>query len=205
MKMKIMTITALSCFLSFWGASDANAQKDDKNDDKKTSFSAGWVNATITSDLNRFKEENKGGLYVGIQRSKKIVPMLHVFSGLFYYQCGTANQSFNNEDDNLKSGDVKLNYLQIPLGLRLKVGPAFAETGFAGAYRIAGKIEDDKLKQEDWNRWDATFFAGAGFKFLMLSANLRYHWGLGDVYKGAGSSGENSRNGYLALGLGLSL
>lgn len=203
--MKISSIFALSGILFFWGVSDIKAQNNEGSD-KTTTLSAGWVNSTITSDVKAFKEENRSSFFVGVQKTKKIVPILYGASGLFYYQCGTANQKLVlNENNRPKDGDVKLNYLQIPLGLRVKIGPAFADAGFTGAYRVSGKIEDDKLKQEDWNRWDATFYAGAGVKILMLSANLRYHWGLVDVYKGAGSDGANTRNAYVALGIGLSL
>lgn len=131
--------------------------------------------------------------YVGLARDTKIIPLLHVGTGLEYFKNGVILGDGIQRD---------FHYVSIPINAKLKLGPVFALTGFAPSFKVAERyITDgnstkpsDDMKAE-W--FDVPFFLGAGVKVWMLTIEARYHWGLLEVTDGYKSQ-------YFQLGLGLS-
>lgn len=128
---------------------------------------------------------------MGYFRETKIVPLLHLNTGLEYYENGSRENNSNK---------VRLGYLSLPVSLKLKIGAVHASAGASGALRLFARettngdlIDPDRKK---YKRMDATAFVGAGAKVLFIGLDIRYHWGLVDVLEGY-------NNQFLQLGANL--
>lgn len=152
----------------------------------------GYHTATLAKDGNTWGDPIQT-FYLGFTRDNKLIPLLHLGTGLEYFKNGVKLTDGIQRD---------FHYLSVPINAKLKLGPVFALTGFAPSFKVAERyITDgnsvkpsDDLKAE-W--FDIPFFVGAGVRIWMLSLEARYHWGLLEVTDGYKSQ-------YFQLGLGLS-
>jgi hypothetical protein len=137
-----------------------------------------------------------GSFYIGIFKEHKIVPMIHIGSGLEYSQLGSYTDNDNK---------VQMHYLSIPINVKAKLGPFYATLGASASFKVGEKwtikgIEADPLEKA--NSFDVPVFVGAGFQFLMFRVEARYHWGTMSLY-------DNTLNPYktqnLQLGLALAI
>jgi hypothetical protein len=131
--------------------------------------------------------------YVGFTRDNKLIPMLHLGTGLEYFKNGVKLTDGIQRD---------FYYLSVPIDATLKLGPVFALTGFAPSFKVAERYVTDgnpvKPSDDMKAEWfDIPFFVGAGVKIWILSLEARYHWGLLEVTDGYKSQ-------YFQLGLGFS-
>jgi hypothetical protein len=116
--------------------------------------------------------------------------MLYFSSGLDYYQSG-SKQSEGNK--------LVLHYISVPLSLKLKIGPVHGFGGVHGAVKVSSKLTvvGEGVSAKDFGSWDAGAFIGAGIQIFFISAELKYNWGLVDIYNGY-------KNNFLQAGLTLS-
>jgi hypothetical protein len=156
-------------------------------------FRGGYQSAGTWNDGNKV-DGDLTGFYVGIFKNSKfgLGELLTVNYGLEYMQNG-----HKNNDSNYRSID----YLSIPLALRVKLGPVYAQGGINGNFRIGEEylvggsdVLDDTNKTSGF---DVPAHLGIGFKILMISIEGRYHYGLLDVNNG-------NTNRYFQLGAGIS-
>jgi len=159
----------------------------------KVGFRAGYQvsgmyapNGQIGSTLPNF--------YFGFMKGTKIVTEIFTFqTGLEYMQGG-----WKTDDANFR----RIHYLSIPLALRVKLGPFFAQAGINGNLRLAENYQllgvnclNDESKVPFF---DMPVQAGVGVKIAVLTIEARYHYGLVNM-------GNDSHNAYLQLGLGISI
>lgn len=154
------------------------AMADD--DGKKVSgIRAGYQSSGYFKNGDMLSGTDKyASFYVGLFRERKLIPLLHVGSGLEYFQNGAKI-----DDDN----KMILHYLSVPIYAKVKVGPVFALTGFAPSFKVAEKqfLLGEKSTPSDKSNWfDIPFYLGGGLKILFISVEVRYHWGLLDVREG---------------------
>ncbi len=170
---------------------DLQAQ-DKKGADKVGGLRFGYHSSSFVKDGNSYGDPLQT-FYVGFTRDNKLIPALHLGTGLEYFKNGVKLT------DNVQRD---FHYLSIPLNVKIKLGPAFGLTGFAPSFKVAeryitngnsGKPSDDMTAE--W--FDIPFFLGAGVKVWMLTLEARYHWGMLEVTDGYKSQ-------YFQLGLGLS-
>ncbi|MFD2203470.1 outer membrane beta-barrel protein [Shivajiella indica] len=134
------------------------------------------------------------GFYVGIFKNSRIGlgDLLMINYGLEYIQNG-----HKSDDSNYRSID----YLSIPLALRVKLGPVYAQGGINGNFRIGEEYllnGSDVLNDNNkTSGFDVPAHIGLGFKILMISIEARYHYGLMDVNNG-------NANRYFQIGAGIS-
>lgn len=168
------------------------AQKDD--DGKKGK--PGLLLGANLSNINTSGFDTKLGFYGGVLWEQKIIPTLRFQSGLVYVQNGMKSET------NAVDTRINLNYLQIPLVLKLKVLSFYGLAGFTGGYRVAANtVVNDvktKLNKDDLNRLDFGAQVGLGFKILFFGIEGRYNWGLSNVYT---SENSNAKNRYFQLGI----
>jgi hypothetical protein len=94
----------------------------------------------------------------------------------------------------------------VPTGLKLNFGPVYAMGGFYGAYRLTAKLDDVKLDNKDFNRLDFGTYACVGLKFLLLSFNVKYNWGISDVSNGSNNNtAYDLRNRFVSFTLGIGI
>lgn len=163
-------------------------------DDKIGGIRAGYHSANMYQDGSALSGASSlDNFYIGYYKNNRIVPVLNWGFGVEYFKNGWA------VDDNNKQ---ELHYVSVPLNLKLKLGPVIALTGFAPSFKVAENItflgNSTKPSGDDKSNWfDAPFFAGFGFEFLMFTIEARYHWGLVEL------NDEGYKNQYLQIGAGI--
>ena len=140
---------------------------------------AGWQYSDLYKDGNSLSGDRYNSFYVGIYAYEKLLKskLIQIGSGLTYYQVGSKM-----DDDN----KVKLHYLNLPVSVKVKVGPVYGFTGLNGAVKLGGEtyILGEKFDVKDFSTFDAGFFVGLGVNVLMLGIEIKYDWGLVDVNNG---------------------
>ena len=179
MKKQFLLIFALSLF----ALQNVSAQKIG-------GIRAGWHSATLVNDGEA--ADALSAFYVGLFRVNDFkVPFLALSTGLEYFQNG-----YYVNDNNY----TKLHTLAVPIGLRGKIGPVFAEVGPSLNFTLG---ETSRELGEDISSdpafFDIPIFVGAGVKILMFTIEARYGWGMIDVYEGG------TKSQYLQVGAGISL
>ena len=182
MERKILTIIfvcALCC-----GSFTANA-----GDPIKKGAIAGWHYSDILKDGSSLYGGHYNSFFVGFFTNKNLMSsgLLQFNSAIMYYQNGSKEN-----DDNW----MRLHYLNIPLSLKVKIGPVYAFAGASGAIKLGGENHSAGVKTNvsEINTWDAGVHGGIGVKFWILGAEAKYTWGLVDLNDGYKSQ-------YLQLGL----
>ena len=150
----------------------------------------GYIDSKLDKGSAGLFDQGYNSFYVGFYNDQRIIPMLYFSSGLDYYQSGSK-----------KSDDVKLvlHYISVPLALKLKVGPLHGIGGIHGAVKVSSKltIGNESGSAKDFGSFDAGAFLGAGIQILIISAEIKYNWGLVDIYNGY-------KNNFMQAGLTLS-
>jgi hypothetical protein len=173
-------------------ATTLSAQKGSSN--RVGGIRAGYNGAALVMNGDLYPlSTGYPSFYAGFFRDNKIIPLLHAGTGLEYVQNG-----MQFDEDNKRA----LHYVSIPLDLKVKLGPVFALGGIAPSFKVAERefVNGDSMKpdSDDTSNWfDAPLFVGAGLKVAFFTVEIRYHWGLADVYQGY-------HNQYLQIGGGIS-
>ncbi|MFA9187743.1 porin family protein [Flavobacterium sp. FBOR7N2.3] len=116
---------------------------------------------------------------------------------------------------------LKLNYLEMPVLLKLNVTPNFnVHFGPYVAYLIDGQATnetdggsfnfEENIDNDDLNKWDYGLAAGVGFDFGSTSLGVRYNYGLQTIGKERTFAGESytfpdSKNSALSVYVGFKL
>lgn len=116
---------------------------------------------------------------------------------------------------------LKLNYLEMPVLLKLNVTPNFnIHFGPYAAYLIDGKATnesnnssfnfEENINNDDLNKWDYGLSGGIGFDFASTSLGIRYNYGLQTIGKERNFGGStytfpDSKNSALSLYIGFKL
>lgn len=116
---------------------------------------------------------------------------------------------------------LKLNYLEMPVLLKLNVTPNFnIHFGPYAAYLINGKATnesnngsfnfEENINNDDLNKWDYGLSGGVGFDFASTSLGIRYNYGLQTIGKERNFGGStytfpDSKNSALSLYIGFKL
>ena len=158
----------------------------------KIGFRAGYHSAMIyDKDGSKLSGVDPlSNLYLGIYKDNRIVPLLRFGFGLEYFQNGV----------NIKASDEKYaaHYLSVPVHLKVKAGPVFAQTGISGNIKVSESLPSGTTDDSKPKSFDAPFHIGGGFSFLVFKIEARYHWGLTDL------NDAGDRNRYLQIGAAVS-
>jgi Outer membrane protein beta-barrel domain len=147
-----------------------------------------WNGIRFGYHLSNFDGEEsadaRSGFYGGYYRNIIKVPLYSLSTGLEY---NTAGASIGNYE-------LRLGYLTLPVNNRLKFGPVYTDIGFALAMKMGEKalldgaeVEIDEKAEAD--RFDVVAHVGAGVKFLMIGAELRYRHALTEAFDGYRNTG----------------
>ncbi len=152
-----------------------------KADTKIGGIRAGYQSSAFFSDGDMVGN-SLDAFYIGFYRDNKIIPLLHITSGLEYFQLG----------NDYGVGEYKIHTLSIPVSAKVKVGPVYGLAGISANFKLS--------TSGDGGFSDPTFFdyplhLGVGVNILMIGVEARYHWGMNDTFK-TGSIKTN----YLQIG-----
>ncbi len=156
---------------------------------------AGYQISGIYIDSDKVAGTSKySSFYMGVFKEKKIVPFLHLGTGLEYCQNGAVLSGDNNQ---------VIKYLGIPVHLKAKLGPLYALVGVQPKVKLSEKISIDGKKTDPTDEqksktMDFPAYGGVGFNILILSIEARYYYSMFETNHGA-------RNAYLQIGATLHL
>lgn len=158
---------------------------------------AGYQSATIKGD-DAPEVNSLSSFFIGAFHVNDFGGIFGFYKGIEYFQVG-----LQNDDENFK----RVHTISIPLMLRAKIGPAFANAGFGANFNVSEKAQqygEDLLKDDALRSpfFDLPVVVGAGLKFAMLTIEARYGYGLLDATK---IDNVDLHNGYWQIGVGLSL
>lgn len=140
---------------------------------------AGWHYSNFYKDGNTLFDDPYHSFYVGFYGNRQLgsTKLLQLNSALIYYQNGSK------QDDNNK---LRMHYLNIPISLKVQLGPVYGFGGVNGGVKLGGEYYVLGIKGDvkDFNTWDAGLHAGVGVKILIVGVEAKYNWGLVDVKSG---------------------
>jgi hypothetical protein len=144
---------------------------------KDRGIRGGYIEGKLDKGSAGLFDKGYNSFYVGFFNDQKIIPMLYFYSGLDYYQTGSKT----NDDNKLV-----LHYCSIPIALKLKIGPVMAFGGVHGAVKVSSRLTvlGESSPAKDFSTFDAGAFLGAGLHILFIGAEVKYTWGLVDIYNG---------------------
>ncbi len=161
------------------------------------------------SELTGMSEKSLNNLMFGAFLEKDLIPLLDLRIGAEYSPKGTKYEGGGYYTQ------AKINYLEIPIQAKLKLGPVYALGGVYGAYALSGKSETDIPGQEnsdikfdnDYKRLDYGMKFGAGFQTglgpLHIFAQGEYSFGLADINDFG--SGDAVKNNVISVSAGVVL
>ncbi len=173
--MKNLLIIALSSLL--FEVSFAQTGGDKKG---TPGIVAGWNSATVGVKDSDVSADPASGFYLGIIWEQKLAPIFRLQSGIKYNKNGYSYGNIPGYDRTV------LNYLSVPVALKVKVGPLYGLGGVYGAYRM-GSVDkysngnDIKISTDDIKRMDFGGTLGLGFQILIIGIESRYNWGFTNV------------------------
>ncbi len=186
---RLLLLMIFACSLSTLSAQD--------DDDKPAilTFTAGWSYADLALGDDDLSADPRNGFFAGVRKDIKLVPMLRLNTGLLYTQQGG---SFNDPDF-----DYESSYLDIPVGLKFKIGGFFATGGVSGNIKLSDNMDEVFGDEIEVKTFDLAYSFGVGVKVLMFSLDLRWNNSFGDIIKD--NPGDDIRNSYFLVGLGFSI
>jgi hypothetical protein len=176
MRTLLATSLLASCTLA------AQDTEKDKDDDRWNGLRAGYHQSNFEGDKGSTTSRN--GYYGGYYRNLIKVPLYSLSTGLEFNTAGSASG-----DD-----ERRLSYLSLPINNRFKLGPVYLDIGLDAALKVGEKTLVDGVEVElpddaQAEPLDLLVHGGAGFKFLFLSVEARYRYGLTQVYEGTHNAG----------------
>lgn len=166
----------------------------------------GLTMSKLTTNFPEIKEEMKTGFQIGAfaRFGKKLYLQPEVIFA-------TKGGNITTNDNNLKTS-IKLNTVQIPalvgftmvnlkvVNVRVMGGPAISmvvneEIDFDEG--IQDPITEENIKNGIW-----TFQLGGGIDVLMFTLDVRYEWGLNNIYDPKGGQSYDMKNNLWNISLG---
>ncbi len=167
---KILTLLILLSFTF-----SAFAGHDDDNKTWK-GVRAGYQSSNLFYDGDKLYDNNLHSFYVGVFGARKIgLKLFSIYSGLTFYQTGSDQSSDTR---------VVLSYIELPISLRVKLGPMYVFGGGNAAIKVGEKNElngVDISKDTDIKSFDAGAQIGLGLKLTKIGVEIKYNWGLVDI------------------------
>jgi hypothetical protein len=142
----------------------------------------------------------------GIFWDKDFIPLLKFRLGLDYSPKGGSYTLIGSS-----STDISLNYLELPVLAKVKLGPVYGLGGFYGAYAMNGTttiagIESD-VNFDNVSRWDAGMKFGLGFQLKLgpVGAFIQGGYSFGFIDLDKTGTDELKNSSVLSFSLGVLL
>jgi len=153
-------------------------------------------------------EKSLNSFYAGVFMDKDLIPLLDLRIGVDYSPKGAKTENA------VGYTQAKINYLEIPVLAKVKLGPLYVLGGVYGAYALNGKVETDvagvvvsadiDFDDAELKKFDYGMKFGAGFQVglgpLHAFAQAEYGFGLQNLNKG---DGDDVKNNVLSVSAGV--
>ncbi len=197
--MKTSTNYFLILTLFVFVCGSAFSQKDDDKGPDLITITAGWSAADLVIDGEEVTDV-RHGFFGGVRKDFKLAPIFSLNTGILYVQKG-ATFKFGDAES-----EWELDYLELPVGLKAKLGPVFATAGLSANIRINSQIDGEKtsdIEDFDVNAFALSSSLGLGVKILMFSVDARWQYGFTDII--SDNDGDAVNNNYFLIGLGFGI
>ena len=153
-------------------------------------------------------EKSVNNVLLGAFFEKDLIPLLDLRVGAEFSPKGIRLEGGGDFDQ------IKINYLEIPVQAKLKIGPVYALGGVYGAFALKGENEyeysgvggTDEIDFDDWElkKFDYGMKFGGGFQFgfgpLKAYTQAEYSFGLQNISK---TDGEEWKNNVFSVSAGV--
>ena len=149
----------------------------------KAGFNSTKINLSDIPSGQTIKNEAKGGLLFGAYGKLKLIGGLS-FQPEIYYAKKQTQSKFSYDDNSIEDTNTtsELKTWDIPLLANLRLIDLKVAQIYGLAGPVASFISSSDIKNLENTNW--TFQAGLGAQVWKLSADVRYEWGVKDIYKG---------------------
>lgn len=176
---------------------------------QRIGIKAGLNFSSAAIDMDGFDTKMKTGIHFGAVAEFGISDMLAFEPGLIFSQKGVKldpEGGLGGFGDFLDDAETRLNYLDIPLNVKLKFGKFFAQAGpsvgiaLSGTQEFAGDEEDIEFGSDDdqMKRMDLGLNIGAGMQFNHLQVSANYGLGLSNL----SNSDDDMKNRVFSVSVG---
>lgn len=188
MKMQNNFLCALTLFIS---ASFGMLHAQDNNVNTEFGVKGGFNMSNLISDgENKPNDENVlYGFNAGVYATLPISDFVAIQPEILFTTKG-SELKYNND---VTSGNAKfkLNYIEVPLLVRVNITKNFnVHAGGYASYLVSSKVTgsgdfdfNEDVDTDDLNKFDAGIAAGVGVDFNPISIGLRYNYGLTTIGK----------------------
>ena len=170
------------------------------------------LNVSTASDERELKNRMRVGLVAGVEADYRLLNMLSISAAAIYSQQGSK---YKDEEYMIKDLNIRLDYLNVPVMANFYILPYLAvKVGMQWGWllnksvkgnlwgsaidTVSGKNYDgyfphkfDDLK-DDFRTIDFSIPVGLCYEFDEVSLDLRYNFGITDIYKPSDVSLKNS-------------
>ncbi|MCF6242022.1 MAG: PorT family protein [Bacteroidales bacterium] len=149
----------------------------------------------------------------GVFMDKDFIPLIKIRIGLDYSPKGAVSE-YTLLGVTTKN-EIQINYLELPVLAKVKLGPLYGLGGVYGAYAmngintviVSGTETESDIDFDNVKRWDAGMKFGLGVQFklgpLGAFAQTAYSFGIVDLNKSGGDELKNT--GVLSFSVGVLL
>lgn len=178
-------LCALTLFLS---ASFGMLHAQDNNVNTEFGVKGGFNMSNLYNN-NADDENILYGFNAGVYATLPISDFIAIQPEILFTTKG-AELEYNNAFVS-GTGKFKLNYIEVPLLVRVNVTKNFnIHAGGYASYLVSSKVSgdgdfnfDEDIDTDDLNKFDAGLSAGVGVDFNPISIGLRYNYGLTTIGK----------------------
>ena len=193
-----LKLIGFSFIMLFGSLSGLKAQDDAYNSEGRFGVRGGVVISKQKYEEGNLTEDPKSkfGADLAILYTIPIGDgLLNLQPELHWMQKGSTFEDFNNGEDI----STTMNYLELPLLLRLNFGGSLKLFAFGGpsiGWLLDVNSDEDLLKKEDFEDTEFGLHLGAGVGFGSFEVDVRYLAGLSDVADSDGDLGEVKNSGF---------
>lgn len=185
MKMQTNLLCALTLFLS---ASFGMLHAQDNNVNTEFGVKGGFNMSNLYNN-NADDENILYGFNAGVYATLPVSDFIAIQPEILFTTKG-AELEYDNAFVS-GTGKFKLNYIEVPLLVRVNVTKNFnIHAGGYASYLVSSKVSgdgdfnfDEEIDTDDLNKFDAGLSAGVGVDFNPISIGLRYNYGLTTIGK----------------------
>lgn len=162
----------VACLFTFGLGTHIKAQNNDEGPKRPNGIRVGYQYSNMRKD-GEWAFKGSDDFYVGYARDFRVLPLLHIQTGLEYMMAGASL---------VEGADLELNYIVLPVQGVVKLGPISFVGGVNGNFLVSEtqKIGGEKITINSDNEsemFDLTLDAGLSVNLWMLSIETRYYWG----------------------------
>lgn len=142
--------------------------------------------STFMSKSGHKTGSSEDNYFIHLYKDTKIFPFIHLQSGLEYSRTGGSIDKFSHN----------INYIGVPLALKVKVGPIYAIGGGTFNVKLSETSSPSESPFKGSSKWyDTNAFVGLGLEIFIVTFDIKYTHGLTSINNGFRNNGYQASIG----------